>query len=195
MIWLLVACHHDLPDDDYGPTHTTDDGIPDPYAGLDRASCEGGGIVTNVATAWYVGDLTVMGTTFFGTETAAVRWSPGWVDTCGFPADCTVVWNVEGDVVDPVSCPGCSLAYSLEVSATLDDDASDCPTSHRTDFGDRDWSTTYDVKLLDDGTSEVSFADSGNALGGWYWSGERVTYVSDDPVCNPYPDDLSGICD
>jgi hypothetical protein len=209
---LLLACSGDDPKSDTGgtggdadtdldtdtdvdtdtDTDVDTDTIPDPYASLDRTACEGGAYVDNTMTAWFVGDLVVSGTTFTGTETAAVHWSPNFVSECGYAADCVIVWALTGTVGAPGACADCD--YSLEVDATLDAAATDCPTDRIGDVSPDTWSTTYDVKLNPDGTTEVSFSQSGNPLGAWYWAGDRVTYVTGQPVCFPYPDDLSAVC-
>jgi hypothetical protein len=196
---LSSACHKDPVDLDSGSSPVGDDdddddaGIPDPYAGLDRTACEGGPYIENTFTTWFVGDLTVTGETATGTETAAVHWSPEWVADCGYPETCNIVWDVSGVKGEVGACVGCD--YALSIQADLNEAATNCPEARIVDAGDPQWSTVYDVKLNPDGTTEVSFSASGEPLGGWYWSGDRVTYVTGEPYCFPYPDDISGLCD
>ncbi len=170
---------------------TAVDPIPDPYAPLVVDQCDGGPAINN-STIWYVGDFTVSGNTFSGTETAAMHFSDNLWMECSYDPDCVVVYTITGQVGPAANCGSCE--FGMQVDAQIDPVLTTCPSERISDAGGNSFTTSYDVAKLPTGESQVYYSSSSTLLGGWFWDGDRVVYVSELPVCWAYPDALGSVC-
>ena len=159
-------------------TDTDTDTDPDNPWGLDEdPACEGyEGTAIPGATRYFLGDYILDGGTVTGTERAVYLANDEWERLDG--ESCQIVWDMWGDVGGTASCATCD--YSLSVSAMIVRSQTDCPDGLW--VGDEDWSITYDVRLLGDGTARFYFATSGDEVGRGYHEGDEIGFTT-DPAC------------
>jgi hypothetical protein len=137
------------------------DPLPDLSQGLDEEVCEPGPGTAGATTYW-------LGTYLWDGQDAAVgteRWI--WFATSEWEAlggaDCEVVFETSATVGSPGACDSCD--FSLSVSAAIDTGATTCPEAAWSAYEDAEWSTSYDVQLMGNGSSRWYYHSSGSELG------------------------------
>lgn len=167
-------------DDDGGDPGHFDDAIPDPWEVMDPGYCATRPYYDpdwSVGTSWFVGDFRFKNGAWIGTETWVLYFNETAASALEIEA-CQVVWAVSATEQEPESCAACD--FGLLVSANLDATATDCPEGLWID--DQSFTVGYDIMAHSDGTTSFLFASSGNPVGGWYWHGDRYTFLS-SPSC------------
>lgn len=107
---------------------------------------------------------------WFGTEKFYVFANDTLKDQGG--EDCEVTWIVTAGQTPPGSCSGCEVG--LDVSATMDSSTCGDGMADEANF-----TITYAVDQLSDGTSRWFFASSGTDLGQGYWNEDGMNYLTD----------------
>lgn len=187
-IWMalaLVACAGgseadtsalDVDDDD--TCKVRGESLPDLFADLDPGACEEALYFDQVpgATGYFVGEFELDGCgKVRGTETWILFANEKWIEHDGY--DCRMVWSVSGTVGDP----NFKGDYGLTMTAVIDKSATDCPKDGFGTpiyVGDTTMELRYDVEVHADGTSTVTFAESGNLVGEGYANAGHLNFAS-----------------
>lgn len=149
----------------------------DPYNGLagvtacDKVS----GTPAAGATGYFVGDYSISGSTFQGVEDWVLFANQAWIDAADTGRDCTMRWNVVGNVEEPSSCIGCT--DELVVQATFDAGVSDCPEGLE-QYEGTDFVTRYYVNASDPNNASFSF-ESGTEFASGVLSSARGAYLTE----------------
>ena len=125
------------------------------------------------ATGFFVGDFALRDDeTVAGQEKWILFANARWEELGG--GDCVVVWNMTGTHQDPTgACAACS--YSLELAATLDTQATDCPADLY--VGVESFAVVYNV--LVSGDSATFYYESGNTVGTGTAQSAKASYISE----------------
>lgn len=124
------------------------------------------------ATSYFYGIYQRSSNGWQGEEQWILHPTEAWTSTNG--ETCYVTWAVNADEKEVAGCPSCDL--SLEVSATLNRQKTDCPEGLWET--EEQWSTTYNV-LLESGNSIVYFQSDGDTVGSGYATSGAFNFLSE----------------
>lgn len=130
----------------------------------------------NIATNFFAGNYAFDGEGVLGQEFWLLYPNANLTANTGFQP-CQVVWDVVGVIGDPVQAG----SYSLSISATVDEDQTDCVedvNSNPVYAGDEQFSVTYDV-FDANGSVTVVFGNSGNPVGIGESTNRGISWLSD----------------
>lgn len=129
-----------------------------------------------VATTFFAGSYAWDADDLIGNEFWVLYPDPDLAAT-GFTA-CTVVWDVLGQRGDAVGAGD----YSVSISATIDEDQTDCTTNVNDETvyaGDEQFNVVYDVSEVSGGSVQVFFATSGSVVGRGEFDGGGFSWLSE----------------
>lgn len=136
--------------------------------------CEGyDGTPIAGATGFFVGSFSVDGElAVTGTERWVLFANSRWQELGG--GDCEVVWNLTGLQGDATGACG-ACAYSLELGAILDTQATTCPADLYA--GDESFSVVYNVLVA--GDAATFYFESGSDVGQGTQGTSSMSYISE----------------
>ncbi len=156
-------------------TDADTDTLPDLSDGLDQDVCESGPGDRGATTYW-IGTYLWEGD---GAAAGSERWlwyaTSEWEDVGG--ADCEVVFATSATRGTVGACADCD--FSLTVDAEVDIDATTCPREAWTAYEEQSWSTAYDVRLEDDGTTTWFYNSSGTEFASGYHDASGQNFLTE----------------